>query len=82
MFRLDKKLANIRNGRYKRSDFMIADAKDGDMAFGVTPAGPRGGDTPSGIAEKTGVPLATLQRLNPRLDPQTLSPGQKIRLRR
>jgi LysM repeat protein len=40
------------------------------------------GDTPSGIAEKTGVPLATLQRLNPTLDPQTLSPGQKIRLRR
>ena len=40
------------------------------------------GDTPSGIAVKTGVPLATLQRLNPRLDPQTLSPGQKIRLRR
>jgi LysM repeat protein len=40
------------------------------------------GDTPSGIAVKTGVPLATLQRLNPTLDPQTLSPGQKIRLRR
>jgi LysM repeat protein len=40
------------------------------------------GDTPSGIAEKTGVPLATLQRLNPQLDPQSLSPGQKIRLRR
>jgi LysM repeat protein len=40
------------------------------------------GDTPSGIAEKTGVPLATLQRLNPKLDPQSLSPGQKIRLRR
>jgi hypothetical protein len=33
MFRLDKKLANIRNGRYKRSDFMIADAKDGDMGL-------------------------------------------------
>ena len=42
----------------------------------------RSGDTPSGIAARTGVPLATLQRLNPRLDPQTLAPGQKIRLRR
>jgi LysM repeat protein len=40
------------------------------------------GDTPSGIAVKTGVPLATLQRLNPKLDPQSLAPGQKIRLRR
>ncbi|HEY7077913.1 MAG TPA: LysM domain-containing protein [Solirubrobacteraceae bacterium] len=40
------------------------------------------GDTPSGIAVKTGVSLATLQRLNPKLDPQSLSPGQKIRLRR
>jgi LysM repeat protein len=40
------------------------------------------GDTPSGIAVKTGVALTTLQRLNPQLDPQSLSPGQKIRLRR
>jgi LysM repeat protein len=40
------------------------------------------GDTPSEIAVKTGVPLATLQRLNPTLDPQSLAPGQKIRLRR
>jgi LysM repeat protein len=42
----------------------------------------RSGDTPSGIAARTGVPLATLQKLNPKLDPQSLSPGQKIRLRR
>jgi LysM repeat protein len=42
----------------------------------------RSGDTPSGIAAKTGVPLATLRKLNPRLDPQSLAPGQKIRLRR
>jgi LysM repeat protein len=40
------------------------------------------GDTPSGIAAKTGVPLATLQALNPDLDPQSLSPGQKLKLRR
>jgi hypothetical protein len=36
MLRLDKKLQNIRAGRYTRSDFIIADAKDGDMGSGVT----------------------------------------------
>ena len=40
------------------------------------------GDTPSGIAEKTGVPLGVILALNPELDPQTLAPGTKIRLRR
>ena len=40
----------------------------------------KSGDTPSGIAEKTGVSLDTLQELNPDLDPQTLAPGQRIRL--
>ncbi len=42
----------------------------------------KGGDTPSGIAEKTGVPLARILALNPDLDPQTLTPGTKIKLRR
>ena len=37
---LDKKLKRIRNGKYKPTDFIIADAKDGDMAFGVTSPGP------------------------------------------
>lgn len=37
--RLDKKLANIRAGRYKRSDFVIADAKDSDVGAGVTATG-------------------------------------------
>ena len=39
------------------------------------------GDTPSSIAEKTGVPLEQILRLNPDLDPQTLAPGQRIKLR-
>lgn len=39
------------------------------------------GDTPSAIAEKTGVPLAVIERLNPDLDPQLLAPGTKIKLR-
>jgi LysM repeat protein len=37
------------------------------------------GDTLSAIAEKTGVSLETLNDLNP--DVNTLSPGQKLRLR-
>jgi LysM repeat protein len=41
----------------------------------------RRGDTPSSIAEKTGVPLDEILRLNPDLDPQTLSPGERIKLR-
>jgi LysM repeat protein len=39
------------------------------------------GDTPSGIAEKVGVDVEDLFTLNPDLDPQTLAPGTKIRLR-
>lgn len=39
---LDKKLKRIRSGKYKPTDFIIADAKDGDMAFGVTSPGPAG----------------------------------------
>ncbi|HEY6889858.1 MAG TPA: LysM domain-containing protein [Solirubrobacter sp.] len=40
----------------------------------------KSGDTLSGIAEKTGVSLETLNELNPNAD--TLSPGQKLRLSR
>jgi LysM repeat protein len=40
------------------------------------------GDTPSAIAEKTGVPLSTIEELNPDLDPQTLAPGQRVKLRK
>ena len=39
------------------------------------------GDTFSGIAVKTGIPLARLERLNPDLDTATLNAGQQIRLR-
>jgi hypothetical protein len=38
--RLDRKLATIADGRYTPDDFVIADAKDADMAFGVTAPGP------------------------------------------
>lgn len=39
---LDKKLKKIKSGKYIPADFVIADAKDGDMAFGVTSPGPAG----------------------------------------
>ena len=37
---MDRKLANIVSGTYKPTDFIIADAKDGDMALGTGTAGP------------------------------------------
>ena len=39
MTHLETKLKNIRAGRYRPSDFIIADAKDGDMGSGVTATG-------------------------------------------
>lgn len=41
----------------------------------------KSGDTPSGIAEKTGVPVSKLLELNPDLSPQALSPGDRLKLR-
>src|ERR1700754_3376714 len=40
MVRLDEKLARIRGGAYRRSDFIIADAKDPDMGPGLHAVGP------------------------------------------
>jgi DhnA family fructose-bisphosphate aldolase class Ia len=39
MKRLDRKLDRIRTGHYRPTDFIIADAKDGDMAFGCATPG-------------------------------------------
>jgi LysM repeat protein len=41
----------------------------------------RPGDTLSGIAATTGVPLSTLTRLNEDLDSQSLQAGQRVKLR-
>ena len=38
---LDRKLASIRAGRYTPADFIIADAKDGDIGFGRAAPGAR-----------------------------------------
>ena len=42
---LDTKLARIRHGTYAPADFIIADAKDGDMGGGITAFGPAGDDS-------------------------------------
>ncbi len=39
--RLDRKLGRVLDGTYTNADFVIADAKDADMAYGVTAAGVR-----------------------------------------
>src|SRR5450631_3905917 len=54
MRRLDRKLTNIVAGRYTPDDFVIADAKDADMAFGLTCAGPVTG-VRAGAAEAAGM---------------------------
>ena len=40
----------------------------------------KSGDTLSAISVKTGVSLVTIERLNPKLDADTLHAGQKVRL--
>ena len=47
---LDQKLASIRSGGYTPKDFIIADAKDADMAYGLTAPGPARGA--AGLAGK------------------------------
>jgi len=42
----------------------------------------KSGDNPTSIAERAGITLDRLYELNPRLDPGTLRPGQKLRLAR
>jgi LysM repeat protein len=42
----------------------------------------KSGDTLSAISIKTGVSLVTIQRLNPKLDADTLHAGQRVRLAR
>ncbi len=60
MKRLDHKLARIRAGQYARSDFIIADAKDGDMGSGCT--------TPAPARCKNGSPAPSPRRLQTYLD--------------
>lgn len=53
--KLDQKLSRILAGNATRKDFIIADAKDADMAFGITAPGPnRAGSCPHGYNEAEG----------------------------
>ncbi len=54
MKRLDRKLSNLLAGSTSPADFIIADAKDADMAFGVTSPGPQGGSCRHGFNEAEG----------------------------
>lgn len=54
MKRLDQKLARVLAGSHSPSDFIIADAKDADMAFGVTAPGPQSGAKRHGYNESKG----------------------------
>jgi hypothetical protein len=54
MKRLDRKLTNLHNGSTSADDFIIADAKDADMAFGVTAPGPQTGVCPHGFNKPEG----------------------------
>jgi LysM repeat protein len=42
----------------------------------------KSGDSLSGIAAKTGVPITTIEALNPHVQPNNLQPSQRLRLRR
>ncbi len=54
MKRLDQKIANILKDPSGAKDFIIADAKDADMAFGVTAPGPQSGSCRHGYNESEG----------------------------
>ncbi len=43
--KLQHKLNKIKSGQYKSTDFIIADAKDADMAFGIAAPGPAANGT-------------------------------------
>jgi hypothetical protein len=60
MKRLDEKLLRIRAGQYRKSDFILADAKDTDMGSGCT--------TPAPVRNKDGSVATAPRRLRTYLD--------------
>lgn len=48
---LDQKLAEIRQNPHSSKAFIIADAKDADMAFGAAAPGPKAGQSPEAYAK-------------------------------
>jgi LysM repeat protein len=54
---------------------------DGHTASKATFYVVKPGDSLSGIAAKTGVPITTIEDLNPHVNPNRLQPSQRLRLR-
>lgn len=67
--------AGISSGATDVSD-AEATGPSGKKRYTVKP-----GDTLIAISEQTGVPVEQLQALNPDIDPQALSSGQRLKLR-
>jgi LysM repeat protein len=55
--------------------------RTGDDALPTRTYTVKRGDTLGSISEKTGIPVDKLQELNPQIDPQQLTTGQKVKLR-
>lgn len=51
---LDEKLARLKSGSGSKRDFIIADAKDADMGFGLAAPGPNRPKWKQGVCESTG----------------------------
>lgn len=70
------------SGETKRT---VTTATTGSSAKSKTPTvrvyTVKSGDVLSVIAERYGVPVARIERLNPDVDPRTLRPGVRLRLR-
>ena len=65
-----------REGSEERTETERSEADRGPRTYRV-----QVGDTLGGIADKTGVPLDRIEELNPDVDPQAMTAGQRIKLR-
>ena len=67
---------STREDAEERTDTERSEADRGPRTYRV-----QVGDTLGGIADKTGVPLDRIEELNPDVDPQAMTAGQRIKLR-
>jgi hypothetical protein len=79
---------------HKKPRRTVTQSSTSGATLPVTPGGRRGrrppprfyvvkaGDNLSTISARTHVPLPTLEALNPKVNPQSLQTGQRLRLRR
>lgn len=77
----------LKNGNHKASATTTATstttttkAKSKSKSRGKRTYTVKSGDVLSAIAEKTGVSLARIEQLNPKIDPSSLQKGQKLKL--